>query len=176
MPLKRMSELSQIVSELSSDVISINKLYSAELMSTSLRDGTCWNSLHFATLVSLGMLGSYQLGLRNASASRSRSQKAIALGSLTSVTMIGPGWEGTGLLYGFSREAWNILCIASSGGRLMWYAMVEIFTVTLLDFVNPWHILAYNFQTVHIFIIWKVQEKSIKLRYITSWTGVSTES
>ena len=43
----------------------------------------------------------------------------------------------------------------------------------MLDFVTPWHILAYNFQTVHIlidicYIIWKVQRKSIKLSYIAS--------
>ena len=54
-----------------------------------------WNVLELLALcnsfvgLSLGLGGSYQLGLRNASAFRSRSQKAIALGSLclTSATL-----------------------------------------------------------------------------------------
>ena len=37
---------------MSSDASSGGKLYSVELMWTSLRAGTCWNCLHFATLLS----------------------------------------------------------------------------------------------------------------------------
>ena len=73
---------------MSSDASSGGKFYSVELMSTSLRAVTCWNCL--------GLGGSYHLGLRNASASRSRSQKAIALGSLclTSATLCGTDITG----------------------------------------------------------------------------------
>ena len=78
----------------------------------------------------------------------------------------------------WGQDTTTLVVVREAAGPLMW-GQVE--GLAVLDFVTPWNILAYNFQTVHIlihtcYIIWKVQEKSIKLRYISSWMGVSTES
>ena len=58
-------------------------------------------------------------------------------------------------------------------GHIVSERRVLVLLRKVLDFVTLWHILAYNFQTVHIlinicYIIWKVQGKSIKLSYIAS--------
>ena len=45
-----------------------------------------------------------------------------------------------------SKETFHVLAIANKAHRLLF----------VLDFVNPWHILAYNFQTVHILMIYAI--------------------
>ena len=101
-----------------------------------------------------------------------------------------PPWFPETDLYTFPKglvdqSAWNSdflcslihnICINK---KIVLQSLLVYYSSIILDFVNPWHILAYSFQTVHIFIdilFGKFRKKTIKTRYNTSWTGVSTES
>ena len=47
----------------------------------------------------------------------------------------------------------NELLSRLQGAKYSSIYMMDTSTSLLLDFVTPWHILAYNFQTVHILIV-----------------------